>query len=391
MIAAVAAGSASAATPTDSAALRDAVKVGDDKTGIKRHLKQLQVIADANPVDGVPTRATGTPGHEASAAYVRKQLEAAGYTVSFQPFTAQVFDEPTPPAFSQVSPTARTFVEGTDFLTMEFSGSGTVTGGTLVPIDFTEPTTTPSASTSGCEASDFPASVAGNVALIQRGTCTFGEKAQNALNAGAAAVVMFNEGTIGAPDRQDLLNGTLGAPVGLPVIGTTYALGRELLDAANAGGATISLTVNGRTRALQTKNVIADSPTGRTDRTVVVGAHLDSVFEGPGINDDGSGTATDLEVALQIAKLGIKPVNRLRFIFFAGEEQGLLGSDFYVSQLSKQQVKDTAVMLDFDMLASPNYARFVYDGDGSSLGFAGPNGSGTVESVFNDYFDSQGL
>jgi Zn-dependent M28 family amino/carboxypeptidase len=390
-VAAVGAGSASAATPTDTSALRDAVKVGNDKTGIKRHLKQLQVIADANRVDGVPTRATSTPGHVASAAYVRKELEAAGYKVSYQPFTATVFDEPTPPAFSQVTPTARTFAEGTDFLTMEFSGSGTVTGGALMAIDFTEPTTQANASTSGCEAADFPASVAGKVALIQRGTCTFGEKAQNAQNAGAAAAVIFNEGTTGAPDRQDLLNGTLGAPVGIPVLGTTYDLGRQLVDAATAGSATVSLTVNGRTRSLPTKNVIADTPTGRTDRTVVVGAHLDSVFEGPGINDDGSGTSTDLEVALQMAKLRITPVNRVRFIFFSGEEQGLLGSDFYVSQLTKQQIQDTAAMLDFDMLASPNYARFVYDGDGSSLGPAGPNGSGTVEAVFSDFFDSQGL
>jgi Zn-dependent M28 family amino/carboxypeptidase len=123
---------------------------------------------------------------------------------------------------------------------------------------------------------------------------------------------------------------------------------------------------------------------------VIVGAHLDSVPEGPGINDDGSGTATDLEVAVQMAKLGINPVNRVRFIWFAGEEQGLLGSTFYADQLTKKQIAGTSVMLDFDMLASPNFAKLIYDGDGSEFGVSGPNGSGTIERVFQDFFDARG-
>jgi Zn-dependent M28 family amino/carboxypeptidase len=140
-----------------------------------------------------------------------------------------------------------------------------------------------------------------------------------------------------------------------------------------------------------TYNVIADSPGGRTDRTVVVGGHLDSVYEGPGINDDGSGVGMMLETAQEMAELGIEPVNHLRFIYFSGEEQGLLGSEYYVSQLTAAELRDISVMLDYDMLASGNYARFVYDGDGSDHDIAGPNGSGSIERVFADYFDSQGL
>ena len=140
-----------------------------------------------------------------------------------------------------------------------------------------------------------------------------------------------------------------------------------------------------------TNNVIAETPGGRADRTVVVGGHLDSVHQGPGINDDGSGVSTMLETAEQMKALGITPRNKVRFIFFSGEEQGLLGSDYYVSQLSKKQIQDISVMLDFDMLASPNYARFIYDGNGDEHGFAGPNGSGTIEQVFKDFWDSQGL
>ena len=132
--------------------------------------------------------------------------------------------------------------------------------------------------------------------------------------------------------------------------------------------------------------MIAETTTGRTDRTIISGAHLDSVPEGPGINDDGSGTATQIELALQMAKLGVKPVNQVRFIWFSGEEQGLFGSTYYADQLTKTQRANTAAMLDFDMLASPNYALQIYDGDGSEFGVSGPNGSGIVESVFQKFY-----
>jgi Zn-dependent M28 family amino/carboxypeptidase len=98
-----------------------------------------------------------------------------------------------------------------------------------------------------------------------------------------------------------------------------------------------------------------------------------------------------LETAEEMHELGITPRNKVRFIFFSGEEQGLLGSDYYVSQLTKKQIQDISVMLDFDMLASPNYARFIYDGNGDEHGFAGPNGSGNIEQVFKDFWDSQDL
>ena len=136
---------------------------------------------------------------------------------------------------------------------------------------------------------------------------------------------------------------------------------------------------------VQTNNVIAETPGGRSDRTVVVGGHLDSVHEGPGINDDGSGVSMMLETAEQMDELGVGPRNKVRFIFFSGEEQGLLGSEYYVSQLSKKQMQDISVMQDYDMLASGNYGRFIYDGNGDEQGFAGPNGSGVLEQVYKDW------
>lgn len=266
------AGSASAAAPTDSTALQDAVSVGDDTSGIRKHLRQLQVIADANG----GTRSTGSQGHLDSLAYVKSQLDATGYfTTSTQPFTATVFNELAPPTLSATPAPGDPWAAGDDYEYMEFSGNGAVTDAPIAVIDFAEPTSTASTSSSGCEASDFPAGgLAGKVAVIQRGTCDFGLKAQNAEDAGAAAVIIFNEGTIGAPDRQGLISGTLGSyDVTIPALGATYAVGRYLVDHPDA---TVSLSATTRTDHLPTSNLIAETKTGRADRTIIAGAHLDS-------------------------------------------------------------------------------------------------------------------
>ena len=385
---------ATAASNIDTKPLRTAVTV----EGIREHLTALQAIADANKFQGVPTRATGTPGHEASVKYVVERMEAAGFKVTLQPFEADIFFEQAPAAFQQTDPNDITYQrwDGQNgvWYTADFSGDGDVTAEAVV-VDFTEPTTQASASSSGCEESDYSGlDVTGKVVLLQRGTCDFGLKAEIAAAEGAAAAVIFNEGTIGAADRNDVLIPTLaGYNVTIPVIGTNYATGRALVDLAKSpGGVTLRVKVDGFINEnVQTNNVIAETQGGRADRTVVVGGHLDSVYDGPGINDDGSGVGTMLETAEQMEALDITPENKVRFIFFSGEEQGLLGSDYYVSQLTKKQIQDISVMLDFDMLASPNYGRFIYDGNGDEHGFAGPNGSGTIERVFKDFWTSQGL
>ena len=110
----------------------------------------------------------------------------------------------------------------------------------------------------------------------------------------------------------------------------TYAAGDELVNLAKAGDVNVKITTSTINETRPTYNVIADSPTGRKGRTLVVGAHLDSVVEGPGINDNGSGTSTNLEIALQMAKKKIEPRNRVRFAFWGAEESGLLGSEDYV-------------------------------------------------------------
>jgi Zn-dependent M28 family amino/carboxypeptidase len=367
-----------AATGTTSDALRSAVSADN----ILTHLDALQQIADENGGN----RAADSPGYGASLDYIEQQLQAAGYEVTRQPFSYDRYDF-TSAALERVSPNPETYTHGTDFLDMSYSGSGDVTAD-LIPVDVN--LAGDHASTSGCEAGDFATFKAGNIALIQRGTCTFRIKADNAAAAGASGVIIFNQGNVvTGDDRLGLFGGTLDLPqAAIPVVSTSYDTGAEL---AGLSGVRMRLAVDADVTPISSFNILADTVEGRADRTVVVGAHLDSVSEGPGINDNGSGSAAILETALQMAELGIEPTNRVRFAFWGGEEDGLIGSEYYVSQLTARQLKEHAVNLNFDMVGSPNFVRYVYDGDGSAFGEKGPNGSALVEKVFLDYFKSQNL
>jgi Zn-dependent M28 family amino/carboxypeptidase len=369
---------AAAVDTVNSKRIRDAVTVG----GILSHERALQRIANNN--DG--TRASGTPGYAASAAYVKKTLKAAGYKVKEQQFTFPFFRELAPATLAQVTPTPTTYETGT----FSFSGSGEVTG-TVVPTnDVLVPPPPSPGSTSGCEASDFaPAPAGPSIALIQRGTCTFQIKVTNAVAAGYDAVIIFNEGQ---PGRDDLITGDLGAVFDVPVVGLSFADGAALYAATQAGPVTARVTTSTETdENATTTNVIADSPGGDPNKIVVVGSHLDSVVEGPGINDNGSGTATNLEIAEQLAALKVKPRQKVRFAFWGAEEAGLLGSEYYVAHLSDTELGKIYANLNFDMLGSPNYVRFVYDGDGSATGTSGPPGSAEIEGIFDTYFAQQNL
>ena len=275
---------------------------------------------------------------------------------------------------------------GEDFLEMQYTPDGSADADvTVVDVKLDGDR----ASSSGCEAEDFDGFPAGDIALIQRGTCPFRQKAQNADAAGASAAIIFNQGNDDpSDDRIGLFAGTLDPDPGIdiPIFSMGFDLGSTL---ATTAGLHLAINLETHAETIHSKNVIADSPTGRADRTVLAGAHLDSVPAGPGINDNGSGTATLLEIAEQLS--GTKLTNRVRFAFWGGEEDGLIGSDYYVSQLSAGELKKHALNLNFDMVGSPNYVRFVYDGDGSAFGVKGPNGSGLIESVFNDFFASQGM
>ena len=365
---------AAVAAPNDNnvAKLTQAVTVA----GIREHLDAFQAQADANGAN----RFAGLAGHDASARYVYDRARAAGYDVRFQEFAYDAAEDLSV-LTKTAPPPARPYARFEDFIGATQSVSGDVTA-ELVAVDLKIPST--GGSTSGCEDADFAGFPAGAIALVQRGTCNFVDKVDNAAEAGAAGVVIMNEGN--APDRTGLFNPLIAGST-IPTIAATFAAGDELRNGVTNGttSTTVRVKVAFFIQTLTTRNVIADLPGGSTANTVVVGAHLDSVLEGPGINDNGSGSATILEIAEEMTK--VKPRNHVRFIWFSAEESGLLGSDHYVSQLSEAERDQIAAMLNFDMVASPNFARFVYDGSDPGA----PAGSGAIEDVFDDYLASRGL
>lgn len=373
---------AAAVDTVDTSKLRQAVTVN----GILQHERALQTIATKN--DG--TRASGTKGYEDSVKYVTKKLKKAGFKVKSQSFEFPLFSELAPATLAQVSPTATDL----ETATFDYSGSGDVTGPLVVAGSTVLPPTSEPSSTSGCAPGDFTqAPSATAVALVQRGTCDFATKVANAEAAGFDAVIIFNEGQ---PGRDELLTGvTLGAPVDVPVVGVSFATGDALAAAAEAGPVSVRVATSTLSEIRTTKNVIADSPKGRSGQTVVVGAHLDSVLAGPGSNDNGSGTSTILETAEQMKALGYvkkgKLERQVRFAFWGAEEEGLLGSTYYVNSLSPKKLSSIYANLNFDMLGSPNYVRFVYDGDGSDIPATAPAGSAGIEKIFTDYFAAQDL
>jgi Zn-dependent M28 family amino/carboxypeptidase len=368
------------AAPTDNAVR----KLTKDMTvaGVLRHEFALQAIGSLS--DG--NRASGSAGHRRSADYVSTLLRLAGYQVTRQPFPFFFFQE-FGSSFAQTAPAPHDYVDGTEYDLMDYSGSGDVTA-TVVAVDLVlDP---PRASTSGCEPEDFTAAVVGKVALLQRGTCPFGQKVANAEAAGAAAAIIMNQGNgtpTDNPDRYNLILGTLGEPVGIPAIGVSFATGVALAT----GSPTVHITASTTSEQRQTENVIAESRRGDPHNVVMAGAHLDSVPDGVGINDNGSGSAALLELALQMAKT--KTPNKTRFAWWGAEEANLIGSTFYVNALSEAQQADITLYLNFDMVASPNYMLGVYDGDDSAAQGAGPGpaGSAEIEQVFQGFFADRDL
>ena len=368
----------------DSDAQTDSAPPGETDTprslsvdGVFEHLDALAAIAEKH--DG--TRAAGTDGYAASVAYVVERLEAAGYTVTIDPFTFPLFYEEAEPSLSAGD---ASFRYEDDFATMTYSAPGEVTAAATA-IDVVIPPGEANSSTSGCQADDFASFPKGNIALIQRGGCTFGEKAQNAQDAGAVGVIVFNEGQSG---RQGVVEGTLGDAfdLTLPVLGASFSVGQQLIAAT----APVTMAVRSVREQVETQNVLAEAA-GSGEGVLVVGGHLDSVWAGAGLNDNASGSAAVLELAEEIARVGPELVHPVRFAFWGAEELGLLGSTHYVSSLDDDERDEILANLNFDMIASPNFVRFVYDGDGSSAGGAGPAGSAELEELLSAWFSERDL
>ncbi|MGB0100449.1 MAG: M20/M25/M40 family metallo-hydrolase [Nocardioides sp.] len=351
--------------------------------GALKHERALQRIADRSDDPTYPgSRAAGTDGYADSVDYVSRTLRKAGWKVALDPVEIQFV---LPSELRQLTPVSADYETGT------FTGSGDgVVEGQVVPVDLSlDP---PRESTSGCEPSDFAGldfNGDADIALVQRGACNFGDKAKNAEDAGAEAVIIFNQGN--SPDREGLIvanASTLGdgssVTHGIPVVGATFADGVALAQTGSTAYVEVP-PIETRTDY----NVIAEKKGKNRDNVVMAGAHLDSVTEGPGINDNGSGSAALLELAQAMRKL--KPQNTVRLAWWAAEEQGLVGSEDYVAGLSESDRDEIAAYLNFDMVASPNFIYGVYDADESSFEapVPVPAGSEALEDLFETFFTWQ--
>jgi len=370
------------------------------------HMKAFQAIADANPgPDGMPSRNSGEPGYKASVDYVAGLMKEAGYDVTIQPYKFFYFAYTGIPVFREISPTAHDFTVSSEWNPGQSTGTTTAdlqpAGGIIIP-----PTPTPSSS-SGCTAADFSGFVPGRVALIQRGTCTFGTKVLNAQAAGASGVIIFNEGN---PGRTGVLAGSLVDASGnrivptIPVAFTSFDIGDSLLNEYQQAvqGGTALPVMNLSIQAVVNPNavdynVIAESKGGNPNHVVVVDAHLDAIY-GAGMLDNASGSATILDIA-QMMK-NVNPLNKLRFIWFGGEELGLLGSIAYVNSLTPTELSHIGYDLDADVTATPNYLIGILDPAapdlfGRTVTQTFPNRVYKASKVSRDqsiaYFDSIGL
>jgi len=303
------------------------------------HLTKFQEIADAHGGN----RALGTPGYDASVDYVVNTLRDKGFDVETPEFEVRLpyADEPS------------LAVDGATISAkpLEFT-IGTPPDGVRGPLVPARVEDSP-----GCTADDYDGlPISGAVVLVDRGSCPFGQKQAVAADRGAVALIVANN------VDGDEMDGTLGetTDVKIPVISVTKETGERL----RAAPGETSIKLHAGVRVEKTRNVIAQTKTGSTADVVMIGAHLDSVPEGPGIDDNGSGAAAVLETALQ---LGSTPQLNyaVRFGFWGAEETGLLGSENYVKSLDIEALKDISLYINVDMIASPNPGYFTIDGDQS--------------------------
>ncbi|KAK5676587.1 Leucyl aminopeptidase yscIV [Elasticomyces elasticus] len=365
------AGTATSSTSSPSGTTLPAV----DSEALQASILAENLLAKSQDLEDIAyatigrNRVMGSLGHNNTVAYLVETLEALGdyYTVTTQPFVGLY-------AEGDGTFTVDGLDQGAEYFS--YSPGGNVTAPIIA------------VSNLGCNASDYPAELDGNIALISRGSCTFGLKSSLAGAAGAAGAIVYNNvpGLVGG--------GTLGeVPEAGPFVvtlGIAQENGTAILDLLTAGTEVTGLiAVDAALYNVTTHNVIAQTTGGNQNSTLVIGGHSDSVTAGPGINDDGSGIVGLLEVAEQLT--AYTTTNSVRFCFWSGEEFGLLGSTYYVSTLSDADVAKIPLYLNFDMIASPNYVHAIYDGDGSSFNISGPPGSAEAEAFFEKFYIDNGL
>ncbi|MBN3512446.1 M20/M25/M40 family metallo-hydrolase [Mycolicibacterium septicum] len=331
------------------------------------HLRKLQEIADSH--DG--NRAVGSPGYEASVDYVAQLLRDKGFDVQTPEFERMGTMRGGNPALT-VSGSKYEVDQASMLVTTASDG---ISAPTLRP-----------GKPSGCAATDYGSmNITGAIAVVDASGCSVVVKQNTALDKGAVGLLVVNTGQ---PVPGGLFTTgyyrELTVPVGIIDENADAALRRT--------SAPVRLTLDGKAEMIKSRNLTAQTKTGSASDVVLVGAHLDSVGGGPGINDNGSGVAAVLETALQ---LGSSPnvSNAVRFAFWGAEEMGLDGSKQYVRGLPLDQLDDLALYLNFDMVGSPNAGYFTYDGDQSGQATDPkpmPEGSAGIERTMAGYLNLAG-
>ncbi|MEV0406838.1 M20/M25/M40 family metallo-hydrolase [Actinoallomurus sp. NPDC050550] len=378
LIAAVAAvaitGSLTAASPARADDLWLADHLAKTTSGKKalKHLRVFERIADENGGQ----RATATPGFEASARYVTKQLTDAGYTVKSQtvPYRQFMFDAESG---QETAPNARTI------RTLMMDGSPvTPEGGFTAPLVFAP---VKADGTSGCTAADYDGlPVQGAIVVTPRSSCGYTNQQKVIAGLGGRAMLLY----LPVPDPKNIYRLHVFTPSDFTIPSATISpeqAGQLSADAAQQP-VTFHLELRGHFADKTTVNLFAETRGGSADHIVMAGAHLDSVPEGPGINDNVSSVAALMETAKQLAPFQNRVRNKVRFAFWGAEEQVDVGSDYYIEHLSSAEKSAIDLYENFELIASPNFARFLIDGNVPEA-----PGSATVTKVFEQYFTRTGL
>ena len=373
------------ASPAAGARHGDALRDAIDAADILADLDRLQGFADEHG----GARQAGSDAEAAAAGFLADELRAVGLDVTLQPVDVPYFTQDAPSVIEIATGAGGAFEDLRDFKAMLFSASGDVTA-QLFPLGF-DPLAQPGAPGGvGCGPADWAEVPAGVIVLVQPAQCRRHDVVVHAQTAGAVAIITAYPGW----SRDAVLRPTLINPddIRIPALGVVHAVGVALYEAAAAGSA-VHIKVATTVETRSSVNVIAETPTGDPAHVLLLGGHLDSVIDGPGINDNGSGTMTVLEIAREVAAAmaagpaaGASPW-KVRVAFWTGEELGLWGSSAYVQSLDGAAIDAIEAYLNFDMIGSANGVRLVYD---ASAGLR-PAEAATLTGLFGQAFERVGL
>ncbi|KAL2074946.1 hypothetical protein VTL71DRAFT_8726 [Oculimacula yallundae] len=326
------------------------IEAGVKQVDLERNLYNLNQIAKRNGGN----RAFGLPGYKASSDYVLERVQTR-FGDQFDT-TLQYFNH----TFEQTRDISVTGPDGedVDVITLLYNNATPLPGGVTAPLIDTP---VDDVLGSGCTAAAWEGiNPTGKLVLIKRGVCAISIKLKFAKDLGAVGAILYHN-LDGTPNSATLSAENIGliSPVGL----ITKAVGEAWKARLSAGEAlTVTLLVDSVFETRESWNIFSETKEGDPNNVVMLGAHLDSVQAGPGINDDGSGTSGILEILTAFRHYkGFK--NKVRFAWWGAEESGLIGSLYYTSHLSEAEADKIRFYFNYDMIGSPFPVWAIYKGD----------------------------